>query len=247
MDTKTLIGKRFGRLIVERFSHADRFYRSLWVCKCDCGNFTTVVRSSLLAGSSRSCGCLLSEAAKRTTASRRRTHKIVDGKEYKRCYKCKEWLEPSCFFGSEETWDKLQKICKNCHRKYVERNSDALRTKRRGYERKRRSSDPTYRVILNLRNRIAKALKGIDKSRATMDLLGCTIDYFKRHLEEKFTPEMNWGNYGIYWHVDHRIPCAEFDLSDPEQQRVCFHYTNLQPMFWRDNLKKNRKLKWAQE
>jgi hypothetical protein len=54
---------------------------------------------------------------------------------------------------------------------------------------------------------------------------------------------MSWGNYGLHgWHVDHIIPCASFDLTDPEQQRQCFHYTNLQPLWAEDNLRKSDKL-----
>ena len=52
---------------------------------------------------------------------------------------------------------------------------------------------------------------------------------------------MNWENYGV-WHIDHIIPCARFDLSDPGQQKICFHYTNLQPMWGEDNLKKGARL-----
>ena len=52
---------------------------------------------------------------------------------------------------------------------------------------------------------------------------------------------MNWDNYGV-WHLDHIIPCARFDLSDPEQQKICFHYTNLQPMWGEDNMRKGAKL-----
>ena len=51
---------------------------------------------------------------------------------------------------------------------------------------------------------------------------------------------MTWDNYGSYWHVDHIIPCCKFDLTDPEQQLKCFHYTNLQPLEATANLRKNR-------
>ena len=59
------------------------------------------------------------------------------------------------------------------------------------------------------------------------------------HLEAQFKPGMTWDNYGLKgWHVDHIRPCASFDLRDPEQQRRCFHYTNLQPLWAEENLKK---------
>lgn len=70
-----------------------------------------------------------------------------------------------------------------------------------------------------------------------MELVGCSIDKLKQHLESKFTEGMSWDNYGD-WHVDHIKPCASFDLSDPEQQRLCFNYKNLQPLWAADNLSK---------
>ena len=51
---------------------------------------------------------------------------------------------------------------------------------------------------------------------------------------------MTWENHGQYgWHVDHIKPCALFDLTKIEEQKKCFHYTNLQPLWWRDNIKKS--------
>ena len=56
---------------------------------------------------------------------------------------------------------------------------------------------------------------------------------------------MTWDNYEYYgWHIDHIIPCSSFDLTDPEQQRLCCHYTTLQPLWWHENLAKNAKLNW---
>jgi len=52
---------------------------------------------------------------------------------------------------------------------------------------------------------------------------------------------MTWSNYGKGWHIDHIKPCASFDLSNPEQQKICFHYTNLQPLWAIDNIKKGAK------
>jgi HNH endonuclease. len=53
---------------------------------------------------------------------------------------------------------------------------------------------------------------------------------------------MSWDNYGRDgWHIDHIRPCASFDLTDPEQQRQCFHYTNLQPLWAADNIRKGAK------
>lgn len=53
---------------------------------------------------------------------------------------------------------------------------------------------------------------------------------------------MIWSNYGSYWHVDHIIPCSSFDLTNPEEQKKCFHFTNLQPLTAVDNMRKSSKI-----
>ena len=101
----------------------------------------------------------------------------------------------------------------------------------------RRKKDPAFKILTILRGRIRQALKGYNKSDLTVKLLGCNIEEFWIHLEKKFTKGMTRENHGE-WHVDHIIPCASFDLSKPEEQAKCFHYTNLQPLWAIDNLKK---------
>ena len=96
--------------------------------------------------------------------------------------------------------------------------------------RARRNSDPVWRALHNMRRRLVFAVHGIGKASNTMQLLGCTKEFLRQHLESQFTPEMSWSNYGTYWQVDHRKPCAEFDLSKPGEQRLCFHYKNLRPL-----------------
>lgn len=102
------------------------------------------------------------------------------------------------------------------------------------------------RIAKNQRCRINKALTNkIDKSQKTDLLLACTIDELKIHLEKQFKEGMTWENYGktrSSWSVDHIIPCSYFDLSDPEQQMKCFHYTNLQPLWHIDNIRKGNKI-----
>ena len=108
---------------------------------------------------------------------------------------------------------------------------------------KKLKNDPNFKIKMQLGHRIYMALKvnGISKSRRTMKLLGCTVAELWKHLESKFQPGMTRENYGK-WHVDHIKPCALFDLTKPEEQAKCFHYTNLQPLWAKDNIRKGKKL-----
>ena len=81
----------------------------------------------------------------------------------------------------------------------------------------------------------------------TFELVGCKKNELISYLEKQFTPEMNWDNYGPYFHIDHIIPCASFDLRCPVQQLACFHYSNLQPLWAEDNMKKRDKLNYDLE
>ena len=74
-----------------------------------------------------------------------------------------------------------------------------------------------------------------------MELVGCTMPELMSHLEKRLLPGMSWENRSL-WHIDHKRPCASFDLTDPAQQRQCFHYTNLQPLWGRDNCSKGKKV-----
>jgi hypothetical protein len=113
------------------------------------------------------------------------------------------------------------------------------RDRRRRWRIANELKNPVAKVVKNLRRRVHYALGGQDKSANTMKLIGCTPDVLRQHLEALFKPGMSWCNYAIDgWHVDHVRPCAAFDLSSPEQQRACFHYTNLQPLWWHENTSK---------
>ena len=96
------------------------------------------------------------------------------------------------------------------------------------------------KIIRILRRRLQAAFSaGREFSKMARDLLGCEIPHLRAHLESRWKPGMSWENYGFYgWHIDHIVPCAKFDLSDPEQQKACFHWTNLQPLWAKENLKK---------
>jgi hypothetical protein len=84
-----------------------------------------------------------------------------------------------------------------------------------------------------------KRQKGI-KSAKTLELVGCTVEDLRLFLEAEFVEGMTWDNYGE-WHIDHMRPCASFNLEDPDEQKKCFHWTNLQPLWAQDNIRKGAK------
>jgi len=119
-------------------------------------------------------------------------------------------------------------------------NTEKFKVRRKKYEQNRYKNNDKYRLISNLRCRLYSALtrnknNQIGKHADTISLLGCSVEELWIYLESKFTEGMTRENYG-QWHVDHIIPCDSFNLFDIEQQKICFHYTNLQPLWAKDNL-----------
>ena len=113
----------------------------------------------------------------------------------------------------------------------------------RTYCRQKRQSNPAYRMAVALRNRLVKFIrKGVRKSERTEKLLGCSFKHFVTYIESKWESGMDWSNYGQgngKWELDHIIPCAVFDLNKPEDQKRCFHFSNLQPLWSEENRRKS--------
>jgi len=130
----------------------------------------------------------------------------------------------------------------NNDKAYRERNKEKLRVSKYEYKKERLKTDIEFRIKESLRGRLNSALhyQDGDKAYKTMDLIGCKISTFKLHFERLFDDKMTWENYGR-WHIDHIKPCILFDLKIPEEQKKCFNYTNLQPLWALDNIKKGKK------
>ena len=113
----------------------------------------------------------------------------------------------------------------------------------RNYMAERASKDMDFRLRGSLRARVRSAIYADCGRKAvrTMSLVGCSIAELRAYLEAKFTSGMSWDNYGE-WHIDHIKPCASFNLADEKQQRECFHFTNLQPLWAQDNMRKGAKI-----
>ena len=113
------------------------------------------------------------------------------------------------------------------------------------YMKERRKSDPIFKLASNVRGRLGAFLKmkNIRKTNKTFAMVGCTPEFLKEHLEKQFKIGMTWKNYGKYgWHIDHKDP---LDLAmTPEDVLELSHYTNLQPMWATENLKKGNKVNY---
>jgi len=130
-------------------------------------------------------------------------------------------------------------------KEWRELHKEERREYKKQYQKQQRISSLNFKIQQILRNRINSALyyKYAKKAFKSIELLGCSIEYLRQHLESQFKEGMSWDNHGLYgWHIDHIKPCAAFDLTIPEQQKECFHFTNLQPLWAKENLFKKDKL-----
>ena len=144
----------------------------------------------------------------------------------------------------KENKEKIMKYYEENKEKVSERQkkySKEHKEERNEYRRNRFKTDKGFGILCRLRARLHKVLKGKNKSASTMKLVGCTIEELLNHLEKTKVEGKDYSDA----HVDHIRPCASFDLTDPEQQRECFHYTNLQWLPAKENMSKGAK--WNHE
>lgn len=153
------------------------------------------------------------------------------------------------YWNSVGVFKRRQKILAFFVRRVDRRVAKRQSADRARLERAIRKADRRQcaRLAEVLRKRYEHAIKGLTRPESlTMtvkEMIGCSLPELRDHLERQFQPGMNWGNYGFYgWHIDHKKPISSFDLTDPEQQRTCFHFSNLQPLWAEDNLRKSDKI-----
>ena len=115
--------------------------------------------------------------------------------------------------------------------------------RKRERRKERQKDDPVYKITNNVRGRMYKYLKklNITKRNRTFEIVGMSPSDLKEYLEKQFTDGMNWENHGQFgWHIDHRMPLDSAKTED-ELYKLC-HYTNLQPLWWLDNIHKSTKI-----
>jgi hypothetical protein len=164
----------------------------------------------------------------------------MQSKEYRRQYylKNKERTLAVNKLWSKNNIEKKRSIW----RTYYYKNSKKLNQDKIKYRNEVYAKDSYFRLYTCIRTRINKVIKNNIKCKKTLNLLGIpNVKFLKKYLESKFKDGMTWEKRGLI-HIDHIIPCASFDLKDPKQQAKCFHYTNLQPLWAKENLSKGAKI-----
>jgi len=125
-------------------------------------------------------------------------------------------------------------------KKYYKKNKRKIITRSVLYEKKRLKKDIQYKLTKSLRKRTYMAIKNNQRVGSAIKDLGCTISELKEHLEKQFKEGMSWINWSMNgWHIDHIIPLSSFDLTDRKQFLEACNYTNLQPLWSIDNIKKS--------
>jgi hypothetical protein len=193
-----------------------------------------------------------------------RIYNLAESQNKKYCYDCKNILNKSEFAKHKLSGDGLNTICKKCRNKnlmaYYHKNSEMMNAKKteynrknkekilarqRNYTKKRKETDEMFKLCINLRLRAKNYLKikRFDSriNKKTSEMIGCSPAELKTYIEEKFGDGMTWENYGKYgWHIDHIIPLSS--AKTKEEAIRLSHHTNLQPLWWIDNIKKGKKL-----
>jgi len=126
---------------------------------------------------------------------------------------------------------------------YYYKNKEKQNKKSAERNKLRMLNDSNFKLSHNIRVLIRKSLQNqfTTKSKKTIEILGCSFDEFKIHLESRFDDKMNWENQGTYWHMDHIIPISSAETEEDIYRLN--HYKNFQPLYWLDNLKKSNKIK----
>jgi len=126
---------------------------------------------------------------------------------------------------------------------YNKKNKEKINKHKNNYNKEKKISDPLFKLRMLMRDRLNKYFKysSLNKNNRTFDIIGCTPQFLKEHLESQFVIGMTWENHGLVgWHIDHIIPLSSAK-TDEEIYKLC-HYTNLQPLWFKDNLKKGNKI-----
>ena len=175
-------------------------------------------------------------------------------KNVKKCNTCLKIKPKTEFYPDKKAIHGYQNKCIPCVKEY-NKNSDKYskssnKKKHQEYQEKHKKkfqkrkleryhTEPQFKILTLLRNRLHSAIKNEWKNESSIEILNCSVKEFKLYLEKQFTPEMNWENHGKIWEIDHIIGCVNFNMESIEEQKKCFHYTNMQPLFKTSDIAKS--------
>jgi ATP-dependent Lon protease len=194
------------------------------------------IHKTIVINTLRSNGIVLGPSGRRNIGGRE-----VSTKKYESKPETKKRKSENHKKWSEQNKEHLKQYIKE----YRKNNVDKIRQIKRDYERYRKVSDPTYKLISNFRTAIYQVLKenNVEKNKHYFDILKYTPEELISHLEKQFTDSMTWENYGE-WHVDHRMPISSFvfESVDDDSFMKCWSLDNLQPMWGKENITKGDKI-----
>jgi hypothetical protein len=166
-----------------------------------------------------------------------------NGKSHRSCKECMITKQKLIYPIKRDGILKYQENYRNEHKEQINNYQENYRAKNKDkariYQNNRTKIDPCFRLARILRGRTRMAIKNGQKAGSAVKDLGCSVEELKTYLENRFMPGMSWDNWGLFgWHIDHIIPLSSFDLTDRTQFLKACHYTNLQPLWATDNMKK---------
>jgi hypothetical protein len=168
-------------------------------------------------------GSTCKECVKKYSQDRYKTHSHI----------WKNWID-----NNKEQIAIKQNIYKSNNKEKIKEYMSSYMTP---YSKSRYQNNLEYKLQKVLRSRLYIALKNEYKQTSAVDLIGCSLEQLKKHLEMQFDDKMNWSNYGSYWEIDHIKQIFNFDLKYFQNQQQCFHYSNLRPLSKLENQKRAKK------
>lgn len=265
-----LKGQKFGNLLVISdgmpIKHPFKL-RRLRMCLCDCGRIIWRSQKWIFRIKDLSCG-MCKDKENKVCPSCKKIKPVTDFHKNGKFIQsnCKECKADDYKKNKQRVKDRYHKDMNNPEKKiHIYARHKKSRLKNRDKEKKqklsynarpeviarrkeihriRKETDLQYNIKRRLRWRVRdivkKQLKDKNyKYKSAIDLLGCDVEFLKTHLESTFTQGMSWDRISEM-HIDHIKPCNMFDLTKLEEQKMCFHYTNLQMLWWQDNLTKGK-------
>lgn len=177
------------------------------------------------------------------TKIKKRSHEYYEDNKDSIRLKHKCWKENNKDWEINHYSDPIKKEKRKIYNKeWRRKNHKRVKEDNRKRINKRLKKDLSFAIKHKIGAAMRNAIKRGFKKTSAQILLGCSISEFKIYIESKFLPGMTWENWGLgmtKWNLDHIIPIAAFDMKKEEDQKKCWHYSNFQPLWQKDNIAKS--------